>query len=73
VRDFAVHQTELRSLHAENFGGGGGFALADFGRSERGWFAAVHINQVNAMPLLDESGNGAPHAEFLIVGMRADY
>jgi hypothetical protein len=72
MRDFTVNESQLRSLHAENFRGRGGFTLANLRRSERRWLAAGHIDKVNAMALLDEPGDCAAHAEFLVVGVGAD-
>jgi hypothetical protein len=57
MRDFTVNESQLRSLHAENFRRRGRFTLANLRRSERRWFAAGHIHKMNAMALLDEPGD----------------
>ncbi len=72
VNDLAINQAKLRSLNAENFRGGGGFALADFGRTEGRRLATGHVDQMDPMPLLDKPGDRTPHAKLLVVWMRAD-
>lgn len=73
VLDLAVGQIELRAFDVEDLGGGGGLGKADLGRAAGSGLAGGHVDEVNGMAARTKQRNGATHAEFLIVWMRADY